>query len=99
MLVRQNELKALVDELRAQGQTIVTTNGCFDILHAGHVKYLEKTALGFRLQLINRGSVKRELIKLGWPVKDEAPLVDGEVLDMLIMWYYLNRIRRLTCWK
>jgi DNA excision repair protein ERCC-3 len=45
-------------------------------------KYLEKTALGFRLQLINRGSVKRELIKLGWPVKDEAPLIDGEPLEI-----------------
>ncbi len=44
-------------------------------------KYLEKTAAGFRLQLINRGTVKRELIKLGWPVKDEAPLVDGEPLE------------------
>lgn len=44
-------------------------------------KYLEKTAAGFRLQLINRGSVKRELIKLGWPVKDEAPLIDGEPLE------------------
>ncbi len=45
-------------------------------------KYLRKTALGFRLQLVNRGSVKRELIKLGWPVKDEAPLVSGEPLDL-----------------
>ncbi|MDR2900089.1 MAG: DEAD/DEAH box helicase [Treponema sp.] len=45
-------------------------------------KYLEKTALGFRLPLVNRGSVKRELIKLGWPVKDEAPLIDGEPLDV-----------------
>jgi DNA excision repair protein ERCC-3 len=41
-------------------------------------KYLEKTALGFRLRLTDRGSVKRELIKLGWPVQDEAPLVRGE---------------------
>ena len=44
-------------------------------------KYIQRTALGFRLQLVNRGSVKRELIRLGWPVKDEAPLVDGEPLE------------------
>lgn len=33
---------------------------------------------GFSLRLVDRGSVKRELIKLGWPALDEAPLVDGE---------------------
>ncbi|GHV50911.1 helicase [Spirochaetia bacterium] len=43
-------------------------------------KYLQRTAMGFRLRLIDRGSVKRELIKLGWPVKDEAPFVKGEDL-------------------
>jgi DNA excision repair protein ERCC-3 len=36
----------------------------------------------FRLQLVNRGTVKRELIRLGWPVKDEAPLRDGEALEL-----------------
>jgi DNA excision repair protein ERCC-3 len=45
-------------------------------------KYLEKTAAGFRLKLTDRGSVKRELIRLGWPVKDEAPLANGEPLDI-----------------
>jgi DNA excision repair protein ERCC-3 len=41
-------------------------------------KYLLKTDAGFALRLVDRGAVKRELIKLGFPVKDEAPLVDGE---------------------
>jgi DNA excision repair protein ERCC-3 len=47
-------------------------------------RYLEKSALGFRLNLTDRGSVKRELIRLGWPVKDEAPLVNGEPLDIAL---------------
>ncbi|MDR0589626.1 MAG: DEAD/DEAH box helicase [Spirochaetaceae bacterium] len=47
-------------------------------------KYLERTALGFRLRLTDRGSVKRELIKLGWPVQDEAPLVRGEPLEIAL---------------
>lgn len=38
------ELKAIADDLKAQGRTLVWTNGCFDILHAGHVLYLEKAA-------------------------------------------------------
>ncbi|MDR0375909.1 MAG: DEAD/DEAH box helicase [Treponema sp.] len=45
-------------------------------------KYLAETEKGFSLRLVDRGSVKRELIKLGWPLKDEAPLRDGEPLEV-----------------
>jgi DNA excision repair protein ERCC-3 len=48
----------------------------------GPEKYLQRTDRGFRLRLTDRGSVKRELIRLGWPVKDEAPLVRGESLEI-----------------
>ena len=48
----------------------------------GLEKYLQKTETGFRLSLVNRGTVKRELIALGWPVADEAPLINGEPLEM-----------------
>ena len=41
-----NEIESLSKELRMRGKKIVFTNGCFDILHAGHVKYLE-TAKSF----------------------------------------------------
>ena len=39
---RKNVVEFLND-LRKTGKTIVTTNGCFDILHVGHVRYLQKT--------------------------------------------------------
>ena len=42
MLIKRSELQDLLKKLRAEGKTIVTTNGCFDILHVGHVRYLEK---------------------------------------------------------
>ena len=42
MLIKQNELENLLTDLKSKGKTIVTTNGCFDILHVGHVRYLEK---------------------------------------------------------
>ncbi|GHV68084.1 helicase [Spirochaetia bacterium] len=45
-------------------------------------KYLTKTAEGFRLRLTDRGSVKRELIKQGWPVQDMAPFIKGEALEL-----------------
>jgi DNA excision repair protein ERCC-3 len=45
-------------------------------------KYLVKSPQGFTLKLTDRGSVKRELIRLGWPVQDEAPLGEGEKLEI-----------------
>ena len=35
------EITILSEELRARGKDVVFTNGCFDLLHAGHVRYLE----------------------------------------------------------
>ena len=43
MLVKREDIKALVDIIHNSGKTVVCTNGCFDILHIGHVRYLEKT--------------------------------------------------------
>jgi len=45
-------------------------------------KYLTETPNGFLLSLIDRGTVKRELIRTGWPVQDEAPLIKGEDLEI-----------------
>jgi D-beta-D-heptose 7-phosphate kinase / D-beta-D-heptose 1-phosphate adenosyltransferase len=38
-----SELKALVSELRKKGKRIVLTNGCFDLLHQGHIKVLSES--------------------------------------------------------
>ena len=41
------KIDSLVNEiniLKSQGKKIVSTNGCFDILHVGHVRYLQKSA-------------------------------------------------------
>ncbi len=35
-----SDLALLVDHLRAEGKTIVMTNGCFDLLHIGHIRLL-----------------------------------------------------------
>jgi DNA excision repair protein ERCC-3 len=45
-------------------------------------KFLEKAEKGFSLALIDRGTVKRELIRAGWPVQDEAPLSKGDDLEI-----------------
>jgi D-beta-D-heptose 7-phosphate kinase/D-beta-D-heptose 1-phosphate adenosyltransferase len=49
-IVRLPELVALVAEAKSRGEKVVLTNGCFDILHAGHVAYLaEAKSCGDRL--------------------------------------------------
>ncbi|MGN1125355.1 MAG: adenylyltransferase/cytidyltransferase family protein [Candidatus Gastranaerophilaceae bacterium] len=42
-LVSQEEIIKIVRELQRDNKTVVTTNGCYDILHVGHVRYLQKT--------------------------------------------------------
>ena len=60
--VTQEQLLRGLAEARYQGETIVFTNGCFDIIHAGHVGYLEEARkLGSRLVVAvnSDASVKR----------------------------------------
>ncbi len=46
----EEELKRSIADAHLRGETIVMTNGCFDILHAGHVQYLDEArSLGDRL--------------------------------------------------
>jgi rfaE bifunctional protein nucleotidyltransferase chain/domain len=44
MLVTDTELIAALERERADGKTIAFANGCFDLLHAGHVRYLQGAA-------------------------------------------------------
>ncbi|KDD80386.1 bifunctional D-glycero-beta-D-manno-heptose-7-phosphate kinase/D-glycero-beta-D-manno-heptose 1-phosphate adenylyltransferase HldE [Glaesserella parasuis] len=49
-VVSEDELKAIVKQSKTRGEKIVMTNGCFDILHPGHISYLENARkLGDRL--------------------------------------------------
>ena len=38
----REDLRGIIEELKAQGKRIIFTNGCFDLLHIGHVRYLEE---------------------------------------------------------
>ncbi len=42
--------------LRLQGKTIAFTNGCFDLMHIGHVKYLEEAGRGNRILIVGLNS-------------------------------------------
>jgi len=60
-ILNRQDLKKELDKLRAQGKKIAFTNGCFDILHVGHVRYLRdagKTADILVLALNSDSSVR-----------------------------------------
>ena len=42
-LLGRKNITEFVKKLHDAGKTVVATNGCFDILHVGHVRYLQKT--------------------------------------------------------
>lgn len=70
-------LQEVVDEAHARrlvGERIVLTNGCFDVLHSGHVSLLEEArSLGdFLVVAINTDAVVRRLKGDGRPVNSEA---------------------------
>lgn len=62
-VVTESELFSLVQSAKLRGEIIVFTNGCFDILHSGHVTYLEEASkLGNRLIVaVNVDQTVREL--------------------------------------
>lgn len=91
------ELKEEIERLKEDGELIVFTNGCFDILHVGHIRYLKKAAsLGDKLVLaVNSDSSVRELKGNNRPfVPQEERL---EMLAALEMIDYLVLFSEIDC--
>lgn len=70
----REELKRRVADWRRAGERVVMANGCFDILHVGHIRYLQAAkALGGRLVVaVNADDSVRELKGAGRPVMPDA---------------------------
>jgi D-beta-D-heptose 7-phosphate kinase/D-beta-D-heptose 1-phosphate adenosyltransferase len=73
-VIPRRAVRALCARLRREGKRIVFTNGCFDILHAGHAQYLQKAAtLGDLLFVgLNGDASVRRLKGPGRPVQKAA---------------------------
>ncbi len=74
-LVTLQQLIGIAAEGRARGERIVLTNGCFDILHAGHVSYLEE-ARSLGDQLIVAVNDDASVARLKGPERPVTPLAD-----------------------
>lgn len=73
-VLSESELAAEVEGARARGERVVMTNGCFDIVHAGHVRFLEQArALGDRLIVaVNDDASVARLKGKGRPINAHA---------------------------
>src|SRR5690606_17045392 len=74
-VVTAEELVQLVAEAKRRGERIVMTNGCFDILHAGHVGYLEE-AKSFGDRLVVAVNEDASVARLKGPSRPITPLED-----------------------
>jgi rfaE bifunctional protein nucleotidyltransferase chain/domain len=99
-LLDADRLTTIADSLRAQGRKLVLTNGCFDLLHAGHVRYLQAAhALGNSLVVaINGDDSVRTLKGEGRPLnteRDRAEVVAAlECVDYVVIFQEV-RVTRL----
>ena len=86
-----NEAKVQVDAWKFAGEKVVCTNGCFDILHRGHVEYLaDAKFLGSKLVLaLNSDRSVRELKGAHRPIQtqdDRAAILDAlESIDLVVV--------------
>ena len=86
-----DEITLISKELKARGKKIIFTNGCFDILHVGHVKYLEKTkSFGDILILgLNSDESVRRLKGRNRPINSQADrayiLASLEAIDYVVV--------------
>ena len=100
-VVPLEELAQRASKLRAAGKKIVATNGCFDLLHVGHVRYLNAArALGDALIVgINADESVRELKGPGRPVNnqnDRAEIVAAlECVDLVAIFLEMRATRFL----
>ncbi len=83
------DVKKIVDLAKSMGKTVVFTNGCFDIIHGGHIEFLEKAkALGDILILgLNSDKSVRGLKGEGRPIKSQ-----DERANILSALKYVNYI-------
>jgi D-beta-D-heptose 7-phosphate kinase/D-beta-D-heptose 1-phosphate adenosyltransferase len=90
------ELKTVIDRLKREGKKVIFTNGCFDILHAGHTRYLsEARKLGDVLVLALNSD--RSVRALKGPMRPIVPEAErAEVLAALSSVDYVTVFDEMT---
>ena len=98
----RKELLRIIKDLKAKGKRIVFTNGCFDLLHIGHVRYLEKArALGDVLVVgVNSDSSVRKLKGPKRPIlpeEERAGILSGlGCVDYITIFREIDPLKLIT---
>jgi D-beta-D-heptose 7-phosphate kinase / D-beta-D-heptose 1-phosphate adenosyltransferase len=98
----RKELLRIIKDLRAKGKRIVFTNGCFDLLHIGHIRYLEEArALGdFLVVGVNSDSSVRKLKGPQRPVlpeEERAEILSGlGCVDYITLFDEIDPLKLIT---
>ncbi len=73
-VLRKENVAEFVAKLHKSGKTVVTTNGCFDILHVGHVRYLQKTKsfADYLIVLLNSDKSVKSIKGPSRPINNES---------------------------
>jgi len=88
IITDRENIKSIVSDLKGQGKKIVFTNGCFDLIHVGHVRYLaEAKKMGDVLVIGLNSDDSVSAIKPGRPVIPEGER--AEILSALYMVDYV----------
>lgn len=104
-VMTEAQLQVALADAKAHGERIVFTNGCFDLLHPGHVTYLEEARrLGHRLVVaVNADDSVRRLKGSGRPVQSAdsrmAVLAGLEAVDWVVSFSDDTPERLLSCLK
>ena len=88
-LIKRENIRSFVEKLQAGGKTVVVTNGCFDILHVGHVRYLQKTKsfADYLIVLLNSDKSVKAIKGESRPINTE--LNRAEILCALSCVYFV----------
>lgn len=90
-IVNRTKAKAIAKKWRDDNKKIVFTNGCFDILHRGHVEYLRKAKLLGDILIVGLNSNKSVQRLKGKPrpyqdEQDRSIILDAlEMIDLVVM--------------
>lgn len=73
-IIGRRGIGEFVKKLHDAGKTVVATNGCFDILHVGHIRYLQKTKsfADYSVILLNSDVSVRNIKGEGRPINNES---------------------------
>ena len=101
-IYHRTKLASVLQQLKTEGKTVVTTNGCFDVLHLGHLRYLQAARqLGDLLVVaVNSDTSVRQLKGENRPLVPEAEraemLAGLECVDYVVIFPELTPIDLLS---